>query len=40
LFRLFGVYDTELRSIWPKVAARHEQLFGQQTAEQIEYTDF
>ncbi len=40
LFRIFGIYDTELRSIWPKVAARHEQLFGQQTADQIDYTDF
>lgn len=40
LFRLFGVRDSALQSIWPKVAARHEQLFGQQTAEQIDYKGF
>ena len=40
LFRRFGIRDVGLQSIWPKVSARHEQLFGQQTADQIEYTGF
>lgn len=40
LYRVFGIQDKEALSIWPKVAARHDELFGEQTADQINFHGF
>jgi len=40
LYRVFGIHDEEASSIWPKVATRHEELFGEQKAEQIDFQGF
>lgn len=40
LSEVFGIRDDEIPSIWTKVAARHEALFGNQTADQINYQGF
>ncbi|MFO1088108.1 MAG: arylamine N-acetyltransferase [Hyphomicrobiales bacterium] len=37
---VFGVRDEAIPTIWPRVAARHEQLFGVQTEDQIVYDGF
>lgn len=37
---VFGIRDEEILSVWPKVAARHEALFGNQTTDQINYQGF
>jgi len=40
LLRVFGIKDDEAMSIWPKVAARHDNLFGAKSADQIDYQGF
>lgn len=40
LAEVFGILDEEIPLIWPRVAARHEELFGNQTADQIDYQGF
>ena len=40
LLRVFGIKDDEAMSIWPKVAARHDKLFGAKSADQIDYQGF
>ena len=40
LDREFGIRDSEAASIWPQVAARHEELFGTQSAEEIDFRGF
>ncbi len=40
LFTVFGLRDKDLQSLWPKVAARHEVLFGAQAASQIDFQGF
>jgi N-hydroxyarylamine O-acetyltransferase len=37
---VFGIHDEEASSIWPKVATRHDELFGKQTAIQIDFQGF
>ncbi|MDX8444900.1 arylamine N-acetyltransferase [Mesorhizobium sp. VK3C] len=36
LDRVFGIRDVEVRRLWPKVVARHDFLFGDKQADQIE----
>ncbi|MFT5506026.1 MAG: N-hydroxyarylamine O-acetyltransferase [Gammaproteobacteria bacterium] len=40
LYEIFGISDPNAASIWPKVAARHRLLFGDQTIEDIDYQGF
>lgn len=40
LSEVFCICDEEIPSVWPKVAARHQELFGNQTADQIDYQGF
>jgi N-hydroxyarylamine O-acetyltransferase len=40
LYDVFGILDPDTASIWPKVAARHHLLFGDQTIEDINYQGF
>jgi hypothetical protein len=40
LCRVFGIHDEETSSTWPKVATRHDELFGKQTAIQIDFQGF
>ena len=40
LSRIFNVRDEEIPAIWPKIVARHEELFGNQSADQIDYQGF
>lgn len=37
---VFGIRDAELATLWPKVEARHELLFGNQTADEINFQGF
>jgi N-hydroxyarylamine O-acetyltransferase len=37
---IFGIKRAELSTIWPKVEARHKLLFGDQTADQIDFQGF
>ncbi len=36
----FGLQDNDFGSLWPRVAARHEVLFGDQAAAQIDFRGF
>ena len=38
LFDVFGVVDAEAASIWPRVAARHRELFGDAPIDQVTVT--
>jgi N-hydroxyarylamine O-acetyltransferase len=40
LYDVFGISDPDAASIWPKVAARHHLLFGDQTINDINYQGF
>lgn len=40
LDRVFGIRDESASLIWPKVAARHDELFGAQSAEEIDFKGF
>jgi N-hydroxyarylamine O-acetyltransferase len=37
---VFNIHDNDLASLWPKVATRHALLFGEKTAEQIDFRGF
>lgn len=40
LASLFGIRDPEIPSLWPRVADRHKQLFGDAPVEQLNVTGF
>jgi N-hydroxyarylamine O-acetyltransferase len=40
LDREFGIRDEEVTSIWPKVDARHNELFGARSAQEIDFKGF
>ena len=39
LVEVFGIEDPEIRSIWPRIQARHAVLFGDQTLDQIDVSE-
>lgn len=38
--QVFGIRDREIRSLWPRVQARHQALFGDAPIEQLNITGF